>query len=122
MSLDRLHRRAMKKGRRLASLSADQRHRARIALKKCRYAAEFFASLFNSGARAYVRRAASIQDRLGASNDFEMAERLLQDLGGAAQRGSAWQLASRLLAQNRDEENDWKAAEKELRKLKPFWK
>ncbi|WP_283472085.1 CHAD domain-containing protein [Methylosinus trichosporium] len=46
-SLDRLHRKAMKKARGLAELTPQQRHGARIAFKKARYGAEFFESLFD---------------------------------------------------------------------------
>ena len=47
-ALDRLHRRALKRGRKLTSLPDEQRHECRIALKNLRYGAEFFAGAFDA--------------------------------------------------------------------------
>jgi len=56
--------------RRRRVLSPERRHEARIALKKARYGAEFFESLFSGkDARAYLRDLAMIQDQLGDEND-----------------------------------------------------
>lgn len=126
-SLDRLHRKAMKKSRKLASLTPEKRHEARIALKKLRYAAEFFETLFDERreARKYQRRCASVQDSLGASNDLAMAERLLREIDDGLAKG-AWPASSFVAgwyAHAQDaESSDWKRAEKCLGKLKPFWR
>ncbi|WP_426110726.1 CHAD domain-containing protein [Massilia sp. PWRC2] len=73
----RLQRRAAK----LAGATAEARHRLRIAAKKTRYAAEFFASLFAAKTvRPYVKGLSSLQDELGLMNDFAVAERLLSGL------------------------------------------
>lgn len=60
------------------AMSAEERHALRIAVKKLRYAAEFFASLY-PGARAarYAQALAGIQDVLGTLNDMAVAPRLL---------------------------------------------
>lgn len=81
--LDRLHQRALKRGKRLLRLSSAERHQVRISLKKVRYAAEFFSELFSARARKkpYLRRVARLQDLLGAANDAACAEGLLHDLG-----------------------------------------
>lgn len=126
-ALDRLHRRAMKKSRRLASLPPEKRHKARIALKKSRYAAEFFESVFDdrSAARKYMRTAADIQDSLGAFNDMAMATRLLGEIDGAHSQPTA--PASRFVMgwyahAQKGMAADWRKAEKSLRKLRPFWR
>jgi inorganic triphosphatase YgiF len=77
-ALDRALKRACKRARRLASLNVSQRHRLRIALKKLRYAAEFFASLFDAKpVAAYLRRLSKLQDLFGALNDAATAETIL---------------------------------------------
>ncbi|MGE3247617.1 MAG: CHAD domain-containing protein, partial [Beijerinckiaceae bacterium] len=50
-TLARMHKRILKRGRRLEKLSVEERHDLRIELKKIRYAAEFFGPLFD-GAKA----------------------------------------------------------------------
>jgi inorganic triphosphatase YgiF len=57
------------------------RHRTRIAAKKARYAAEFFAALLPARrVKAYVTRLAALQDQLGALNDIAVADTLLDQL------------------------------------------
>ncbi len=73
-TLRRLDRRALKRGRKLASLPPAERHELRIALKNIRYAADFFSALFDAGAtRKYNHAAAGIQEVLGAYNDAIVA-------------------------------------------------
>jgi len=77
-ALDRQRRKLKKTGRCLAAIGDEQRHEARKAAKKLRYACEFFTSLF-SGARArkrygkFIGRMEKLQDRLGLLNDLVMA-------------------------------------------------
>ncbi len=79
--LRRRHRKALKLGRRFRSLPAAQRHELRIALKKLRYTAEFFSSLYEQGqVKPYLRGLSGMQDALGHLNDVAVAERLLQSL------------------------------------------
>jgi triphosphatase len=82
-TLEWLHRRALKRGRKLLQKPPEERHRVRIALKNIRYAAEFFNSLFG-GARAYVRAVSNLQDGLGAFNDVAGATHHLRDVEAAA--------------------------------------
>jgi inorganic triphosphatase YgiF len=74
-----------KRGKRLHELDAAGRHRLRIAAKKLRYAAEFFAALFpKRRARPYVQSLAAIQGVLGGLNDAATSLRLLPEaLAGA---------------------------------------
>lgn len=84
--LDRQRARVKKRGKGLASLGARDRHTVRIEVKKLRYAAEFFATLYPTGkpARRYGRFIAAIeklQDLLGELNDLAVAPELLAQLG-----------------------------------------
>ncbi len=82
-SLSALSRRALSKrlaaasafGARLDQLAAPERHEMRIALKKLRYAVEFFAGLYRGKrVKAYAKALARLQDAFGAFNDAAMAE------------------------------------------------
>jgi CHAD domain-containing protein len=58
------------------------RHRLRIAVKRLRYAIDFFRALFDAaGVRAYGSALAAVQDSLGTLNDCVTARRLLDDVG-----------------------------------------
>lgn len=64
------HARVLKRGRRLAQQSPAQLHRLRIAVKKLRYAVEFFTDLFQVKEMAVQRaRLVKLQDILGLIND-----------------------------------------------------
>jgi inorganic triphosphatase YgiF len=78
-ALERLHQRALKRGRKLTSLPDEQRHECRIALKNLRYAAEFFSGAFDAEAAAdFIRATANLQGLLGAHNDVATAEHFLK--------------------------------------------
>ena len=74
-----------KRGQRLQELDAEGRHRLRIAAKKLRYAAEFFAALFpKRRVRPYIQSLAAMQVVLGGLNDAATMLRLLPEaLAGA---------------------------------------
>lgn len=85
-ALDRKRRKLKKTGRNLADIGDDQRHEARKAAKKLRYAAEFFGPLFpgkqaQKRYRKFVDRMEKLQDRLGLLNDMVMAPHLFEALG-----------------------------------------
>jgi inorganic triphosphatase YgiF len=68
-------------GQALLSMPAEERHEVRIAVKKLRYATEFFASLFPGKAtQSYIESLALLQDELGVLNDAATTELLLQHL------------------------------------------
>jgi len=78
--LDRLDRRARRSLRHLGELDAESRHRARIRVKRLRYAIEFFAGLFpGRKTRRIVATLGRLQDRLGELNDIAVAGRLLRE-------------------------------------------
>ena len=75
--LAKRHRKARKLGRRFASLAASERHRVRIALKKLRYACEFFEGLYRKkDTKPYLASMKQMQDSLGHMNDVAVAEKL----------------------------------------------
>jgi len=79
--LQRLHHRLLRRGKRLAQDTPEERHRVRIAAKEARYASEFFQSLRPAGrVRRHLRRLAALQDALGGFNDAAVADRLLHEI------------------------------------------
>jgi len=74
-TLDKRLKQAGKRAKHLSSLNVQQRHRLRIALKKLRYSAEFFAPIFPAKAVSeFLERLSQLQDLFGALNDAAMAE------------------------------------------------
>jgi inorganic triphosphatase YgiF len=79
-----------KRGAHLQSLDAAGRHRLRIAAKKLRYAAEFFAALFpKRRVRSYVESLAALQEVLGGLNDAATLLRLLPEANAGARAPDA---------------------------------
>jgi CHAD domain-containing protein len=74
----------LKLGRHFRKLSPRERHRLRIALKKLRYTAEFFRSLYRKKLKkAYFHALAQLQNSLGHMNDIVVADQLLARLSAA---------------------------------------
>jgi inorganic triphosphatase YgiF len=75
--LAKRHRNARKLGRGFAKLAPAERHRVRIALKKLRYACEFFEGLYRKkDTKPYLTSLKQMQDRLGHLNDVTVAGKL----------------------------------------------
>lgn len=84
--LEKRHRKTLRLGRRFETLTAERRHRVRIALKKLRYAVGFFESLHPGRETGrYAKSLSRLQDGLGHLNDVSVARRLVEDL---ANRGA----------------------------------
>lgn len=86
--LDRTWKRLKRRGRNLSDLDDHARHRVRIAAKKLRYAAEFFARLYTGKTaerrrRAFGKAIEKLQDGLGELNDLATVPALLTRLGVA---------------------------------------
>ncbi|MGB8435575.1 MAG: CHAD domain-containing protein, partial [Burkholderiales bacterium] len=80
--IDRRDQKLRKRATAVQDATPEARHVARIAAKRLRYAAEFFASLYPpKRVRRYVAALEDIQDTLGELNDLATASRLLADLG-----------------------------------------
>ncbi len=63
----------------LAQATPEERHRARIAAKKLRYCAEFFASLYpGRKVKRYVGALSALQDALGAINDAQAGAQMTE--------------------------------------------
>lgn len=131
VKLDDMDQKTRKKAKQLAALSPEQRHRARIAVKKTRYAADFFRSLFSGkDTKKYGKRLKTLQDCLGRMNDIAnlatMTETLFAAEGEETNTTEAayasgimvgWHAAEldRLTA---EAQSEWK----KLRKTAPFWR
>lgn len=82
-ALQQGHRRVARGARKFAGLKPVERHALRIAIKRQRYAAEFFQTLFSGHAKATKRQARYLavlrdaQDSLGRANDAHIAWDLL---------------------------------------------
>ena len=115
--LARYHRRLLKRGRGVQTAGLGRLHRLRIATKRLRYAAGFFAPLFPRGRAAPMLKALNdLQDALGAINDCAIAPSLI----GAAETAARGPLR----AQAKTIITHWNAAMLADRRgaLKPLWK
>ena len=89
-ALSRAHRKLLKRGNGFETLSKPERHEVRIALKRLRYALDFFGSVFESdGKKKFIKRLARLQEDLGRMNDVAVAETMLARLVGVASDGPA---------------------------------
>ncbi|MGK6323682.1 CHAD domain-containing protein [Sphingomonas sp. DT-51] len=85
-TLCKLRRRIKRRGRELAELDDEDRHRVRILAKKLRYAAGFFEMLYTGKKarlrfKAFLKSMEALQDRLGELNDLATAPNLLARFG-----------------------------------------
>lgn len=81
--LQKRHRQLRKHGKRWHGMNAEERHATRIAAKKLRYAAEFFAGLYpDEKSKRYLLRLADLQGVLGDLNDIAVTDRVIVHLMG----------------------------------------
>jgi CHAD domain-containing protein len=79
--LDQRFHQAKDRAKHLKDMSAHKRHKLRIALKKLRYTAEFFAPLYGAHrAKDFLKSLSRMQDVLGALNDVAVAKETLEKL------------------------------------------
>jgi inorganic triphosphatase YgiF len=125
--LQRRYKKLLKKGRDLEKLSARERHKFRIGVKKTRYALEFFESLFpGKRDRKQIARLSKhlkrIQDALGSLNDFIAHQKLAADvaLKAPAQNRRARAFVSGVVLGREEEDVKplMKIAIKEIRELR----
>jgi CHAD domain-containing protein len=119
----RLHRLATA-GEEIEQLDPGALHAIRLRAKRLRYAAEVFAPIYPAKAtRRFLRRLATMQDRLGRINDGTVANTLLADLGSAAgPRAHAVGLVRGFLAARGGNARGRVArAWKRFHRLEPFW-
>jgi inorganic triphosphatase YgiF len=132
--LARRTKKAMKKAKRIRQLDGQQRHKLRIAVKKLRYASDFFGSLF-AGRKAKKRlpdfkaRLTDLQDRLGALNDIKVHQKLAPKLVAGKPRAKAARAQAFAIGvvsgrEQGEIEPLLNAADKDARKfsyIRPFW-
>ena len=127
--LAKRHQRLLKAGKGLRDLTIEQRHALRIAVKKARYAAQFFADLYPAkSTRAYLQGLKALQNSLGHLNDLAAAERMMGELARAARGEPAralhhgaglvegWYMHAQTLR-----EGALAKAWRQLQKADPFW-
>lgn len=127
--LGKRHRTARKRGRGFARLAPAPRHELRIALKKLRYAADFFRSLYEGKAlRRFLEELSSLQDHLGHLQDVATVDKLVAELErtAGATLPPAWRLGAGLVAGwhargLHDLEDDIVADWHRFTDVKPFW-
>ena len=119
-------RRTLEDGRAIAQMTAGERHRVRIDLRKLRYLAEFFAGLYTPRAAArYIKQVAALQTVLGDLNDLAVSARVFRSLAAdvpARERrvlAEVWkhQRSKRGAPLERSLAREWCA----FAKAKPFW-
>ena len=83
-AMERRRKRIRTMGRKLAKLSATERHQVRIEAKKVRYGCQFFGSMWPAKADEVAvmeKQLGGLQDRLGALNDLATWSRLVKLAG-----------------------------------------
>jgi triphosphatase len=131
--LARRTKKVMKNAKRIRQLDTQHRHRLRIAVKKLRYASDFFGHLF-TGHTAKKRlldfetRLTDLQDRLGALNDIKVHQKLAPELasGKPSAKGRRQAFAVGIVSGREQDEIEplLNAADKDARKfaqVRSFW-
>jgi len=116
--LSRRWKRIRKAARHLRDVDDAERHQLRIRIKKLRYGAEFFGSLFPSSKarrrrRKLLRILENLQDLLGQSNDLSVGSSLVPSLSTLTPEAID-KRRRKLLGKA-------EAAARKLDKIKPFW-
>lgn len=129
--LDRRTKKVAKRASYLPTLDASGRHRLRIAIKKLRYATEFFGSLFDHPKlkKQFTTILTDLQDSLGKLNDMAVHASRAHHLAGS--HGRSPQLLKRAYAMGfltgrekgeaRALERAAERAGKKLSNIDPFW-
>jgi len=127
--IERRWRQARSRSTRFAKLSQDERHRARIAVKKLRYMTEFLGGLFEADeVDALMERLKRLQEELGYLNDVRTAQRLIKqiarpvddhssEVGQSAGMVIGWHIRGLTYS-----EADLRRNVRRFRKAKPFWR
>jgi triphosphatase len=132
--LARRTKKAMKKAKKLRALGARRRHKLRIAIKKLRYASDFFENLFPGHKRkkrfsVFKDRLKALQDRLGALNDIAVQQKMATRVaaGATGKKPSARAFAAGVVSGREQGEVEplLEAAARDALKfsqVRPFWK
>jgi inorganic triphosphatase YgiF len=121
-SLDRCHQKVIRQGQRFEELDAVQRHQLRIRCKRLRYAAEFFAELFDSKrSQTYILSLSAIQDVLGVLNDGRVVEYLMAQIPTAGETAAADLVRCWTAAKVRAHLNQFTVAWENFNRHDQFW-
>jgi len=127
--IERRWRQARKRSKRFAKLSQDERHQARIALKKLRYMTEFLGGLFEADeVDALMERLKRLQQKLGYLNDVRTAQRLIKEIACPANDHSSelGQYAGMVIGWHfrglTNSEANLRRNVRRFRKARPFWR
>jgi triphosphatase len=127
-SLERAHAKLLKRAHHLDWRDAERRHSLRIAVKRLRYASDFFSACFpRQAVQPYLACLGALQDTLGELNDVAVGRNLLREvvqkepdeagLRAAAGKARHW-LARRERELIAALENQWAV----LEKRRPYWR
>jgi triphosphatase len=132
--LDRRWKKILKRGRKLRQLDPRRRHKLRIAVKKIRYASEFFAGVFPNAKssrrqKAFLKRLKPVQDCLGELNDITVHQHLTSGLaaeparrkGGGKRAFAAGLLSGHEQARLADVLESADRAFRRCEQVKPYW-
>ena len=120
--LARRHRKLEQSAVALESGTAEERHAVRIAAKRLRYIAEFFAPLFpRKRAKAYLKALTGVQDVLGQLNDTATALRVADELGGSQADAATGAVRGWVAAQAAALEPEVESAWRRFARAKRFW-
>jgi inorganic triphosphatase YgiF len=117
--LGRRRKRILKRGRNLVELDPEERHQVRIEIKKLRYAAEFFESLFKKTGgkkrmRVFLSTLEALQETLGELNDIAVGSHMNSSSAAEAIHQEQMARVDGLLT-------DARAQYQQLADLEPFW-
>ena len=121
-ALTRRLRAVLAPGKDISHLPAEALHDIRLACKRLRYAAEFFAPLFpGRNTRRFIQRLSALQEQLGLMNDTDVASGLLGQLG-AARGYAAGAVRGFIAAGHTGSRAEIMRAWKKLRRQNAFWR
>jgi CHAD domain-containing protein len=126
-TLTQLHHKALNRGKHFRHLQPDARHQVRIAIKKLRYATDFFQALrgASSEAKGFHARITALQEALGHDNDASVTAPLLSTLKQAQEDPSVHRTIGAVQGwQARDRLGQAKTLDKQWHRFKattPFW-
>ena len=120
--LARRHRKLEQSASALESGSPEERHGVRIAAKRLRYIAEFFAPLFSrKRAKVYLKALTGVQDVLGRLNDATTALRVANESGGTQADAATGAVRGWVAAQAAALEPEIALAWRRFARAKRFW-
>jgi triphosphatase len=89
-TLQKRHKKVLKLGRGFKKLPPEARHDLRIGLKKLRYSAEFFRSIYpNKQVKPYLSTLKELLESLGYLNDVAQSHRLMKQVQAHDEKGDA---------------------------------